>query len=161
REFTGARSSRAMAAGTIAVTVLDAQGTPVFTDKVAYDAATGGATHFTLPAQAPAGGYEIRMTRGDDEYSAAFRVAQYGKPHFETLVDPDKPAFKTGEPVTGRVRLAYPDGKPVANATLSLSARAQVLTMVDGDLAYGGAFPLQIDKNQELTTDGKGVVAFA
>jgi len=160
REFTGARSSRAMAAGTIAVTVLDAQGTPVFTDKVAYDAATGGATRFALPAQAPAGGYEIRMTRGDDEYSAAFRVAQYVKPHFEILVEPDKPAFRTGEPVTGRVRLAYPDGKPVANATLSLSARAQVLTMVDGDLAYGGAFPLQIDKNQELTTDAKGVVAF-
>lgn len=160
REFTGARSSRPMAAGTIALTVLDAQGTPVFADKVAYDAATGGATRFTLPAHAPAGGYEIRMARGDDEYSAAFRVAHYVKPHFEILVEPDKAAFKTGEPVTGRVRLAYPDGKPVANATVGLSARAQVLTMVDGDLAYGGAFPLQIDRNQELTTDAKGIAAF-
>ncbi|NML43225.1 alpha-2-macroglobulin family protein [Ramlibacter sp. G-1-2-2] len=160
REFTGARASRAMAAGPIALTVLDAQGTPVFTDKVAYDPAAGGETRFRLPAEAPAGGYEIRMTRGDDEYGAAFRVAQYVKPHFEILVEPGKPAFKTGEEITGRIRLAYPDGKPVANAVLSLSARAQMLTMVEGDLVYGGAFPLQIGNNQDLSTDSKGYASF-
>lgn len=160
REFTGARSSKPMAAATLGLTVLDAQGNPVHSAQVAYQLQSGGDSRFTLPQQAPAGGYEIRITRGDDQYSAAFRVAQYVKPHFEILIEADKPSFKTGEAIGGQLRLAYPDGKPVANAVVSLSARAQVLTMVEGDLAYGGAFPVQIDNNQELRTDSKGMASF-
>jgi alpha-2-macroglobulin len=161
REFTGARSSKPMAASSIAITVLDAQGSPVHQDTVGYTPDEGGTSRFMLPENAPAGGYEIRMRRGEDDYSAAFRVAYYVKPHFEILVEPAKPTFKTGEAVTGRIRLAYADGKPVAKAVVSLSARAQVLTMVEGDLTYGGAFALQIKENQELVTDAKGYVNFA
>lgn len=160
REFSGARSSKPMAASSIVLTVLDAQGSPLHQDTVSYNPDEGASSQFVLPDNAPAGGYEIRMRRGEDEYSAAFRVAYYVKPHFEILVEPSKPSFKTGEAVTGRIRLAYADGKPVASAVVSLSARAQVLTMVEGDLSYGGAFALQIKEKQELTTDVKGYVNF-
>ncbi len=160
REFTGARASKPMAASKVGITVLDAQGFPMFQEELDYLPERGAASTFKLPDTASAGGYEIRMRRGDDEYSAAFRVAYYVKPHFEILVEPAKATFKTGEIISGRVRLAYPDGKPVAKAVLDFSARAQVLTMVEGDLAYGGAFPLQLDKNQELITDSKGYASF-
>lgn len=160
REFTSATQSTPLAGGPIKVTVFDATGAPVHQATVDYQGSTGAYTRFTLPDNAPSGGYEIRMARGEDEYTAAFRVAPYVKPHFDVQIEPGKASFKTGEELKGRIRLAYPDGRPVAKATLTLSARAQVLTMVDGDLAYGGQFPVQIDNNQALETDSDGVVNF-
>jgi uncharacterized protein YfaS (alpha-2-macroglobulin family) len=160
REFTSAVKSTPLAAGPVELRVLDATGALVQQQTLAYHPTDGASARFTLPPNAPAGGYEIRLTRGDDDYSAAFRVAPYVKPHFEVLVEPAKPSFKTGDAVTGRIRLAYPDGKPVRDARLKLGARAQVLTMVEGDLLYGGLFPLQIDNDQELITNASGEAEF-
>ena len=157
REFTSAIQSKPLTAGTLGLTVLDAQGTPVHSGTLDYKPETGADTRFVLPANATSGGYEIRVQRGEDTHSAAFRVAPYVKPHFEVLIEPAQPSFKTGQPIEARVQLNYPDGKPVKNAVISLTARAQALTMVDGDLAYGGTFPVQLDNAQELTTNGSGV----
>jgi uncharacterized protein YfaS (alpha-2-macroglobulin family) len=57
--------------------------------------------------------------------------------------------------VKGSLVLLYPDGKPVANAKLSLSLRAQQLSMVDNELQYLGQFPVELTST-ELTTDSKG-----
>ncbi len=160
REFTSATQSTPMARGPISLTVMDATGTPVHQATLDYQGDVGAATRFTLPANAPVGGYEIVMKRGDDAYTAGFRVAPYVKPHFEVLIEPAKPTFKTGEALSGRIRLRYPDGRPVRDGELTLSARAQVLTMVEGELQYGGAFPVQIDDNQALTTDRSGEASF-
>ncbi len=51
--------------------------------------------------------------------------------------------------------LLYPDGKPVANAKLTLSLRAQQLSMVDNELQYLGQFPVELTST-ELTTDAQG-----
>jgi uncharacterized protein YfaS (alpha-2-macroglobulin family) len=160
REFQSATQSKPMAAGPVDVSVLDATGAPVYQGKLNYLSDVGATTAFTLPANAPSGGYEIVMTRGEDQYSAAFRVAPYVKPHFEIQIEPAQPSFKTGQELKGRIRLNYPDGQPVKNAQITLSARAQTLTMVDGDLAYGGLFPVEIDNKQELSTDSNGTVNF-
>lgn len=160
RAFSSATQSRPLADGPVTVTVLDATGTQVHEAQVDYRGDTGGHTHFVLPGEAPSGGYDIVVRRGDDEYAAAFRVAPYVKPHFEVIVEPARSSFKTGEALSGIIRLRYPDGAPVARAEVTLSARAQILTMVDGDLAYGGLFPVQIDDNQALRTDGQGEVRF-
>src|SRR3546814_9122677 len=48
-----------------------------------------------------------------------------------------------------------PDGKPVANAKVSLSLRAQQLSMVDNELQYLGQFPVELTSS-EVTTDAKG-----
>ncbi len=160
REFSSATTSTPLASGPIGLTVLDATGAPVHQASIDYQGDVGGHTQFTLPPNAPVGGYEIVMKRGDDEYSAAFRVSPYIKPHFEVHIEPAKGSFKTGEALSGIIKLRYPDGAPVKNAEISLSARAQVLTMVDGDLAYGGLFPVQIDKQQALTTNGSGEASF-
>lgn len=160
REFQSATQSTPLARGPISLTVMDATGAPVHQASIDYQSDVGGHTRFTLPANAPVGGYEILMKRGDDEYTAAFRVAPYIKPHFELQIEPAQSSFKTGQPLEGRIRLRYPDGAPVRNAEITLSARAQVLTMVDGDLAYGGLFPVQIDNNQTLSTDGDGNASF-
>jgi uncharacterized protein YfaS (alpha-2-macroglobulin family) len=144
REFRSARRSEPVASSDISVTVVDPAGTEVLTRKLRYDSAKGGETEFQLPAAAQAGGWELVFARGEDSYGAAFRVADYVKPHFEIDVVADKSEFKTREAVTGRIRLSYPDGKPVVGALVRLTARAQPLTMVEGELRYGGQFPVAI-----------------
>jgi uncharacterized protein YfaS (alpha-2-macroglobulin family) len=160
REFRSARRSEPVASSDISVTVVDPAGTEVLTRKLRYDSAKGGETEFQLPAAAQAGGWELVFARGEDSYGAAFRVADYVKPHFEIDVVADKSEFKTREAVTGRIRLSYPDGKPVVGALVRLTARAQPLTMVEGELRYGGQFPVAI-KADELKTGSDGVAAFS
>lgn len=159
REFKSARRSVPVATGNIDVTVVDPAGTEIISRTLKYDAAKGGEMDFRLPREAQAGGWELVFAKGGDRYGAAFRVADYVKPHFEVDVVLDKSEFKTKENVTGRVKLTYPDGKPVADALVRLTARAQALSMVEGELRYGGQFPLAI-KADELKTNRDGVATF-
>ena len=122
------------------------------------DSKTGAQTRFQLPENAVAGGYELRFVYRDQQYSSAFRVAEYIKPHFEISLDLTKADFRTGEPVKGNLVLLYPDGKPVANARLQLSLRAQQLSMVDNELQYLGQFPVELTSS-ELGTDAQGRAA--
>lgn len=160
REFKSARKSVPVPAGDIDLTVVDPAGTEILSRKIRFDPAKGADTDFRLPAAAQAGGWELLFAKGEDRYGAAFRVSDYVKPHFEVDVVLDKPEFKTKEAVSGRIRLAYPDGKPVANALVRLTARAQALTMVEGELRYGGQFPVAI-KADELKTGSDGVAQFS
>ncbi len=160
REFKSARVSMPVASGDIDLTVIDPAGTEVLTRKVKYDVNKGGETDFRLPKGAQAGGWELVFNKGEDRYGAAFRVADYVKPHFEVDVVLDKAEFKTKEAVTGKVQLSYPDGKPVANALVRLAARSQQLTMVSGELQYGGQAPVAI-KADELKTGNDGVALFS
>lgn len=160
REFKSARRSMAMAAGELDVTVIDPAGTEILGRKLRFDPIKGAEFDFRLPETAQSGGWELVFAKGEDRYGAAFRVAEYVKPHFEIDIVLDKGEFKTREPVSGRIRLRYPDGKPVADALVRLMARAQALTMVEGELRYGGQFPLAI-KSDELKTGSDGSVAFS
>jgi uncharacterized protein YfaS (alpha-2-macroglobulin family) len=159
REFHSARESTPVAAADIKLQVFDAGGFPVAGQSLHMASDTGGDTSFQLPDNAVAGGYELRFSYKGDVYGAAFRVAEYQKPHFEINILPEKRDFKTNEDVTGKVQLVYPDGKPVANATAELSVRAQRLTMIEGDLGYAGQFPLKLS-TAKLTTDSKGIASF-
>ena len=160
REFRGARDSVALKDAEIAMTVYDPSGGLVGSQSLHLNGAHGGDTQFTLPENAVAGGYELRLAMGDDVYTAAFRVADYQKPHFEILVQPDKADLALNEAVNGKIQLNYPDGKPVAHAHVVLTARAQKLTMVDGELDYAGQFPLKLTQS-ELNTDARGVARFS
>jgi uncharacterized protein YfaS (alpha-2-macroglobulin family) len=159
REFTSARDSKPVAAGELMVQVFDPNGLPVSRQKINLAADTGADTSFRLPGNAPAGGYDIRIEYKGDRYGAAFRVAEYQKPHFEIAVLPAKADFRTGEPVNGRFQLAYPDGKPVKNATVEVTVRSQQMTMVDGELGYSGQFPVKL-ATASLRTDAQGSAAF-
>lgn len=159
REFKNARDSVPLADGDIGLMVRDPAGQVVATQTLKFSGSSGADGRFQLPDNAAAGGYELLLTLRGDAYTAAFRVADYQKPHFDIQWQPDKADFATGEAVAGSIQLAYPDGKPVANARLSLSARAQALTMVEGELDYTGAFPLKLAQT-ELETDGSGKARF-
>ncbi len=160
REFRSARESVALKDADLTMTVLDPAGQVVSTQQLRFNGAQGADTRFALPDNAPAGGYELRLAMGDDTYTAAFRVAEYQKPHFEILLLPEKADFAVGDAVKGKLQLNYPDGKPVANAQVSLMARAQKLTMVEGELDYGGQFPVKLSQD-ELVTDSSGVAKFS
>lgn len=159
RDFTSARTSQPAKSGALRLEVLDPNGTPLLNQALALSSEDGSETRFRLPDGATAGGYELRFTYGDDVYGAAFRVAQYAKPHFEIDVQPAKRDYKTGEEVKGTMALRYPDGKPVKDAAVSLSLRAQKNSMVEGELRYGGLFPVALT-TQELRSDGSGNVDF-
>jgi len=160
RNFRSARDSTPIAADDLKLQVFDANGFPVAGQTLRLTPQDGGDTSFALPDNAVAGGYELRFVYKGDAYGAAFRVAEYQKPHFEINVLPEKKDYKTNEEVRGRLQLVYPDGKPVANAKAELSVRAQRLTMIEGDLGYAGQFPLQLT-TATLTTDAKGFASFA
>ncbi|WP_082355489.1 alpha-2-macroglobulin family protein [Pseudomonas sp. RIT-PI-r] len=158
REFKNARDSVLPGAADVTVSVLDATGTELQHLDLKLDSKAGTQGRFQLPDNAVAGGYEIRFNYKDQAYSSAFRVAEYIKPHFEISLNLAKQDYRTGEPVKGSLVLLYPDGKPVANAKLSLSLRAQQLSMVDNELQYLGQFPVELTST-ELTTDSKGSAA--
>jgi len=155
REFKNARDSVLPGAADVSVSVLDATGTELQHLDLKLDSKAGTQGRFQLPDNAVAGGYEIRFNYKDQAYSSAFRVAEYIKPHFEISLNLAKQDYRTGEPVKGSLVLLYPDGKPVANAKLTLSLRAQQLSMVDNELQYLGQFPVELTST-ELTTDSKG-----
>ncbi|AGI22934.1 alpha-2-macroglobulin [Pseudomonas sp. ATCC 13867] len=158
REFKNSRESQAPQSAPLRLSVIDAAGTTLQTLDLEYDARSGTNGRFQLPPNAVAGGYELRFDYRGQTYSSAFRVAEYIKPHFEISLDLAKPDFKTGEPVKGNLILLYPDGKPVANARLELSLRAQQLSMVDNELQYLGQFPVELSSAQ-ITTDDQGRAA--
>ncbi|ANI18359.1 hypothetical protein A9C11_05490 [Pseudomonas citronellolis] len=158
REFKNARDSAAPQAAPVKLSVIDAAGTTLQTLDLQLDAKAGANGRFQLPSNAVAGGYELRFDYRGQTYSSAFRVAEYIKPHFEISLDLAKPDFKTGEAVKGNLILLYPDGKPVANAKLQLSLRAQQLSMVDNELQYLGQFPVELSST-ELATDAQGRAA--
>ncbi len=160
RAFRSARESAPIAAGEVKLQVFDPNGFPIAGASMQITPQSGADTSFRLPDNAAAGGYELRFTYGGDAYGAAFRVADYQKPHFEINVLPSKRDFRTGDEVNGKLQLVYPDGKPVAGARVELSVRAQRLTMIDGDLGYTGQFPLQL-VSADLTTDASGMAPFA
>ncbi|MDD2775036.1 MAG: MG2 domain-containing protein [Gallionella sp.] len=159
RTFTSARDSTPITAGELKLQVFDANGFPVAGKTLKMTPQSGGDTSFQLPDNAVAGGYELRFAYKGNTYGAAFRVAEYQKPHFEIKVLPEKRDFKTNEPVKGKMQLFYPDGKPVVKAKVELTARSQRISMIEGDLGYAGQFPVQLT-TESLVTDAKGVANF-
>lgn len=157
REFLNARDSKALTAAPIQITVLDPNGLPVASQRMAFDGVTGGNASIQLPVGSTAGGYEIQLNYLNDVYSAAFRVADFQKPHFEINVAVDNKALKTNQKIPVVAQLRYPDGKPVKNAQVDLDLKVQTLSMIEGDLGYGGLFPIKLS-SEKYQTDGDGNV---
>ncbi|MDR1229214.1 MAG: alpha-2-macroglobulin family protein [Azoarcus sp.] len=160
REYHAANQSSPARAGELGIGIIDPNGAPVWTNTAQFAAERGGDTVFRLPDDAPAGGYEIRVAHQGKTYGAAFRVAEYVKPHLEITIIPKQENFKTGESVSGTIRLNYPNGDPVKNAAIELTLRAQTLTMVQGELRYGGQFPVQLAA-ASLNTNERGEAPFS
>lgn len=160
REYHAANRSSPAQPGELEIAILDPNGSPVWSGNARLMPDRGGDAMFRLPLDAPAGGYEIRTKYQGKTYGAAFRVAEYVKPHMEIAITPDSASFKTGDPVSGTIRLTYPNGDPVKNAALDLTLRAQILTMVQGELRYGGLFPVK-QATSNLTTNEQGEAKFS
>ncbi|WP_287184164.1 alpha-2-macroglobulin [Paraburkholderia sp.] len=155
RTFKNATTSTPAADADINLDVLDPNGSPIATNKVHFSADTGAQTDFNIPSEATAGGYTLRFGYNGDMYGSAFRVAEYVKPHFDVNLSMDKTDYATGDTLKGSIALRYPDGKPVRDGKVSVTLRAQRVTIVDGELRYAGLFPVKLEQ-QELTTDSNG-----
>ncbi|HEY0296541.1 MAG TPA: alpha-2-macroglobulin [Bordetella sp.] len=155
RAFQSANRSTAAVPATLALEVLDPNGAPLATRQVDFAADSGGDTRFSLPDNAPGGGYTLRFNYQGSLYGAAFRVADYVKPHFDVNLTMDKADYATGEAPKGKIALRYPDGKPVKNGKVSLTLRAQKVAIADGELRYAGLFPVKLAQ-QALQTDDQG-----
>ncbi|WP_228881829.1 alpha-2-macroglobulin family protein [Paraburkholderia saeva] len=155
RTFQSATTSTPAADADINLDVLDPNGAPIATSKVHFSSDTGAQADFNIPSEATGGGYTLRFTYNGDVYGSAFRVAEYVKPHFDVNLTMDKADYATGDAPKGSISLRYPDGKPVRDARVSVTLRAQRVTIVDGELRYAGLFPVKLEQ-QELTTDSNG-----
>lgn len=160
RRFTNARESTAIAAATVSLSLLDPFGEPLASAPLRLDPRSGGDGELPLPANAPPGGYELRFDYQDATYSAMFRVADYARPHFDLDIAFDRDRFHSGEPVGGRLRLSYPDGRPVAGAEVDLTLKSQTLSMAGGDELAGGRFPVKLGV-ERLKSDARGIVRFS
>jgi hypothetical protein len=147
RVFQDSRHSTRLVASGVHLAVLDPNGTPVTTGDFNVIPDAGGDTCFALPEPTASGGYTLQLGYQGAAYTAAFRVAEYVKPHYELAIRFNQKEFKTGEPITGQIKLTYPGGQPVRGAQLELTVRAQPLTMVEDEPRYQGRFPIKLLQN--------------
>ena len=159
RFFQDSQRSVPLKKGDVKVAVLDPTGNPITTVTCSITEQDGGDTSFQLPDQAIPGGYTLQMGYAEAFYTGSFRVARYSKPHFDIDISFDKKEFKTNEPITGTVRLAYPGGRPVAGAQVDISVRAQSLTMVEHEVRYEGLFAARVIQVR-LTSEADGSATF-
>ena len=159
RTFNDAREHRALQPETVQLLLRDPAGTALSRHAIELGV-EGGHARFTLPDNAVAGGYELRMIYHNSPYAAPFRVAEYTKPHYDIAIELDRPILKTGEAVEGRVSMRYPDGRPVANANVELVLRRQRVSMVGDEIKYQGLFPLKL-RQDTLKLDANGRARFS
>lgn len=152
RTFLNAQQSGALETVPVTYEITDPSGQLLIKETLKGKTGQDLAGQFSLPDKALPGGYEIRLQRGDDLYTAAFRVANYIKPHFDILLDTPQD-LKTGKAIEAKVILRYPNGEAVKNASVNVNVRAQQLSMVDGQLEYAGQFPVKL--SEENYTSGK------
>lgn len=83
------------------------------------------AGEFTLPEEAPLGGYSFQVVYQRTgqlepvevvEYAGGFEVQEYRKPEFRVKLEPAQPVYIRGETVTFRLHAEYYFGTPVAQA---------------------------------------------
>ncbi|UXI67589.1 MG2 domain-containing protein [Tahibacter amnicola] len=160
RHFTGARESRPIEPIDGQLEMVDAMGQVVMSRPLRVAPGDGGDLAMPLPDNAVLGGYELRLRHGRSVYGGAFRVANYARPHFQADILFDRPDFRPGEAVTGRVALRYADGTPVREATVTLGLKSQALSMVAGEAAGSGRFPIKLD-DQEISVGKDGTATFS
>jgi uncharacterized protein YfaS (alpha-2-macroglobulin family) len=165
RTFRDALQSVPLAAGTVDLTVLDPNGTPVARLALQVAPEQGGQADFRLPREAVAGGYTLNLRYQGAAYMGAFRVAAYAKPHFDVDIATREQDYKTGQPIHVRVQLRYPTGEPVRGAKVEMNLRSQALNLLGGEgyaNYYTGAqvhFPVKLSQESRVA-DGDGAVEF-
>lgn len=148
-----------LAGKSASISVVDATGLTLFTKPMDWDGAHGGDAQLKLPDAAITGGYTLKLNVLNEVYTAAFRVARFTKPHFDSRIVFDKPAYKVGEAVKGKVILTYPSGQPVVSADVDLQLRAEQMSMFEGSYSYTRAMAVELSK-KSYKTDSRGQISF-
>jgi uncharacterized protein YfaS (alpha-2-macroglobulin family) len=165
RTFRDALNSSPLAAGSVTLTVLDPNGTPVAAQDLQASPEQGGNAEFRLPKEALAGGYTLNLRYQGAAYMGSFRVAAYTKPHFDVEITTREQDYKTGQPIHARIQLRYPSGEPVKGSTVELNLRSQELNLLGGEgysNYYTGAqvhFPVKLAQESRAAGDD-GAVEF-
>lgn len=141
------------------LSVIDSTGAALFSKKMEWDGANGGDLQFRLPDSAISGGYNMKLNFDGEVYGAAFRVARFTKPHFDSRIVFDKPAYKVGEVVKGKVILLYPSGQPVVDADVDLQLRSEQMSIFEGSYSYTRAMPVELS-TKTYKSDSRGEISF-
>ncbi len=104
--------------------IKDGKGNKVYKHAVTADEYGIAATTFQLGNIVNTGDYEIRASLGDVQTVKTVRVDVYALPRFKVNIALDKPWYAPGETVAGAVDARYFFGKPVAGATVEITAAA-------------------------------------
>jgi len=94
------------------------------------------------------GRYRITAATGADESTQTVEISHYKLPAFSMKIETDKPYYRPGETISGKIRLKYNFGEPVKGAKIKLSLTDRMIE-------------LQVALNQQtLTASDEGVVGF-
>ncbi len=77
-----------------------------------------------LATEVNEGAYTIACKVGDTESKRTVEVKKYVLPKFKIDVETDQPYYSPGQTMTGKVRVAYFFGKPVADAEVAIGVQA-------------------------------------
>jgi hypothetical protein len=135
----------------VTLTVEDPEGNRLFRRELTSSAYGIAAADFPLDSQAPSGDYILTAEMGETRSTRSVEVKPYTLPRFAIEFRPDQPWLLPGDTATGVVDAHYFFGKPVAGATVTIDATAELggevtvaslsgVTGDDGLFAY--EFPL-------------------
>ncbi|MFC4157800.1 MG2 domain-containing protein [Chitinimonas lacunae] len=142
--------------GPSTLSLLDPAGRTLVSMPLTLHPLEGGDGSLPLPEGAPAGEYGLRLEDRGERYTLNFRLAEASPPPIEMALELDRDDFRVGEPVTGRLRLSYRDGRPLAGAPVTLVLQSQALPR--GDEPAG--LPVEWGKMPHQS-DAEGIVRFS
>ena len=107
------------------------------------------------------GRYRITATAGDDESVQTVEISHYKLPAFSVKITTDKPYYRPGETLSGKVHLKYNFGKPVKGAKVDLElidrtlGRAHLLSRIDVTAGDSGSAGFEIPLPKTLFGTGR------
>ncbi len=108
---------------TVPVTVRDAMGKQIATQKVTVSKFGTFNGEIKLSGTASIGGYQLSIELGQDPNkffsSVGFNVAEYRAPEFQVEVKTDRPEYFNGDKILADSSASYFFGGPVANASVT------------------------------------------
>ncbi len=112
------------AAGQEAIfSISDPKGNVIFKNRQTTSRFGIASTQCSLADEILEGPYTVNCRTGQTESKVTVEVKKYVLPKFKITVDLDKPFYKPGDPVRGKISCNYFFGKPVSGGSMSVEIK--------------------------------------
>lgn len=116
------RTGKPLSGQPITFEVADGKGNKVFKETQSASRFGIASADFVLASEVNVGRYQVRAQAGSFTAERTIEVKPYVLPRFKLSIATDQPWYRPGQTVSGSVSAQYLFGKPVAAATVELTA---------------------------------------